>query len=96
MSLRTLLRSSGDAAAMTAARDKRLCSELADALVFLVTGVKPLMTDKPDADPVHERVDQVIQDMTAGRVIPRKVDELSTAVERAKRDQAVHRVTQKA
>lgn len=50
-------------------------------------------TDKPDADPVHDRVDQVIQDMTAGRVIPRKVDELSTAVDRAKRDQAVHRVT---
>lgn len=54
------------------------------------------MADNPDADPVHDRVDQVIQDMTAGRVIPRKVDELSTAVERTKRDQAVHRVTQKA
>jgi hypothetical protein len=48
---------------------------------------------QPDADPVHDRVDQVIQDMTAGKVIPRKVDELSTAVDRAKRDQAVHRVT---
>jgi hypothetical protein len=51
------------------------------------------MTDTPDADPVHERVDQVIQDVAAGRVIPRKVDELTTAVDRAKRDQAVHRVT---
>jgi hypothetical protein len=78
-----------------AVRDRRLCSDLAEAIVFLVT-VKPLMTDKPDADPVHDRVDQVIQDMTAGRVIPRKVDELSTAVDRAKRDQAVHRVTTKA
>jgi hypothetical protein len=52
-------------------------------------------TDNPDADPVHERVDQVIQDVSAGRVVPRKVDELSTAVERAKRDRAVGRVTKK-
>ena len=52
-------------------------------------------TNKPDADPVHERVDQVIQDVVMGKVIPRKVDELGTAVERAKRDQAVHRVTSK-
>lgn len=54
------------------------------------------MAAMTDAEQVHERVDQVIQDMAAGRVIPRKVDELGTAVDRAKRDQAVHRVTQKA
>jgi hypothetical protein len=65
-------------------------------LMLRYFGCSMAETDKPDADPVHERVDQVIQDMTAGRVIPRKVDELGTAVERAKRDQAVHRVTQKA
>ena len=56
---------------------------------FPSTGNVVAVDIKPESDVIHDRIDQIIKDLSGNRVAPRKVDELGDAVGKAKKDRGI-------
>jgi len=57
----------------------------------LAPTAKPLPMSAADNQEVQDRVDKVIGDLTAGSVMPKQVDRLGEAVDKAKRDEKLRK-----